>query len=59
MRQTEKLKLTRPTVKAVSYRLPEDAVTLIDAAVAQAAIKGDRLTKDAAVTAAIRAHYGK
>jgi len=58
MRQTDARKLTRPSVRAATYRLPEDVHVLIEAAVARAAIKGDRLTKDAAVTAAIRGFYG-
>jgi hypothetical protein len=58
MRQTPKLNLPRPSVRAATYRLPEDAHALIEAAVARAAIKGDRLTKDAAVTAALRGFYG-
>ena len=43
----------------VSYRLPPDAVELIEAAKLEAAARGDRLTKDDAVAQAIRGFYGK
>lgn len=43
----------------VSYRLPPDAVELVEAAKLEAAARGDRLTKDDAVAQAIRGFYGK
>lgn len=43
----------------VSYRLPPDAVELIETAKLEAAARGDRLTKDDAVAQAIRGFYGK
>lgn len=51
---TEVHQLVRPKVKAATYRLPEDARQIIDDAIAEAAANGDRLTKDAAVTDALR-----
>lgn len=42
----------------VSYRLPPDAVAIIEDARAEAAQNGDRLTKDDAVAQAIR-YWGK
>lgn len=51
---TEVHQLVRPKVKAATFRLPDDARQAIDDAIAEAAARGDRLTKDAAVTDAIR-----
>lgn len=45
--------------KAATFRLPPDVHELIDQAREEAAANGDRLTKDDAVTAAIRAYYGR
>jgi len=45
--------------KAATFRLPPDVLELIDNAREDAANNGVRLTKDDAVTAAIRAFYGK
>ena len=44
---------------AATYRLPPDVHELIDRAREEAAANGDRLTKDDAVTAAIRYYYGR
>lgn len=45
--------------KAATYRLPLDAIQLIEDARTAAAEEGNRLTKDDAVTQAIRWYYGK
>lgn len=42
----------------VTYRLPEDCLDLIEAAVDEAARQGERLTREQAVTDAIRRAYG-
>lgn len=42
----------------VSYRLPLDVINLIEAALDEAYASGERLTKEEAVTAAIRRTYG-
>ena len=44
--------------KAATFRLPPDVLELIDNAREEAAQSGVRLTKDDAVTAAIRHYYG-
>lgn len=44
-----------PVVKAATFRLPLDALQVIEDAKADAAAKGDKLTKDAAVAEALRA----
>lgn len=41
-----------------SYRLPPDVIELINQARAEAAARGDRLTKDEAVTMAVRSFWG-
>lgn len=43
----------------VSFRLPPDAIALIEQARAEATARGERLTKDDAMTMAIRAFWGK
>jgi hypothetical protein len=45
--------------KATTLRLPLDVLQLIDEARTAAAEAGDRLTKDEAVTQALRWYYGK
>lgn len=42
-----------------SYRLPPDVIELIDNARNEAAERGDRLTKDEAITMAVRSFWGK
>ncbi|MFJ2535780.1 hypothetical protein [Microbacterium maritypicum] len=42
-----------------SYRLPPDVIELIDTARNEAAERGDRLTKDDAITMAVRSFWGK
>ncbi|WP_047520644.1 hypothetical protein [Microbacterium sp. ZOR0019] len=42
-----------------SYRLPPDVIELIDTARNEAAERGDRLTKDEAITMAVRSFWGK
>jgi len=44
--------------RPASYRLPPDVIELIDQARAEAAARGDRLTKDEAVTMAVRSFWG-
>ncbi len=44
--------------RAATFRLPPDVLELIDNAREEAAQSGVRLTKDDAVTAAIRHYYG-
>lgn len=44
--------------RAATFRLPPDVLELIDKAREEAAQSGVRLTKDDAVTAAIRHYYG-
>lgn len=44
--------------KAATFRLPPDVLEYIDQARDQAAARGDRLTKDEAVTMAVRAFWG-
>lgn len=48
-----------PVKKAATYRLPMDVFELINGAIQEAAANGDRLTRDEAVTQAIRYFYGK
>lgn len=50
--------LVRPVRKPSTYRLPQDALDIIAQAVADEAALGNRLTKDAAVTEAVR-EWGK
>lgn len=50
--------LVRPKRKAATYRLPQDALDIISQAVADEAMLGNRLTRDAAVTEAVR-EWGK
>ena len=59
VRRTEKNNLVRPVIKAATYRLPADVFELIDAEIAAEAAEGNRLTKDAAITRAVRKAYGK
>lgn len=49
----------RVNKKPASYRLPPDVIELIDAARNEAAERGDRLTKDEAITMAVRSFWGK
>lgn len=50
---------TRRVVKfAATYRLPERVLDLIDEAKAVAAEKGEKVSKEDAVAAAVEAHYG-
>lgn len=42
----------------VNFRLPPECIDLLEDAIDNAAAEGVRLTKEAAVEAAIRAHYG-
>lgn len=58
MQTNESINPYRPTVRAAWYRLPEDVLALINQAVAMARLRGDRVTKEAAVIAAIRGFYG-
>ena len=44
--------------KAATFRLPPDVFEFIDQARNEAAARGDRLTKDEAVTMAIRSFWG-
>lgn len=44
--------------KPVTYRLPPDVIEYIDQARDEAAARGDRLTKDEAITMAVRAFWG-
>jgi len=44
--------------KAATYRLPADVINYIDEARNEAAVRGDRLTKDEAITMAVRAFWG-
>lgn len=44
--------------KSVTYRLPPDVIEYIDQARDEAAARGDRLTKDEAITMAVRAFWG-
>ncbi|MGO2933141.1 hypothetical protein [Microbacterium sp.] len=46
--------LVRPKLKAGTYRLPLDAHAIINEIVEEAAANGDRLSKDAVVTNALR-----
>ncbi len=48
-----------PAKRAATYRLEEEVLDMVDAAVVDAIDKGKRLTKDAAVAYAIRKAYGK
>ena len=43
----------------VTYRLPEECLDLIETAVDQAAARGEKLTREQAVTDAIRLAYGQ
>jgi len=43
---------------AATFRLPLDCIDLLDDLVYEAAERGVRVTKEEAVAAAIRAHYG-
>lgn len=56
---TKTYNVTRPVKKAATYRLPQDALDLIEAEISAEAEAGNRLTKDDAVTRALRATYGK
>lgn len=47
-----------PVTKQKTFRLPEDVVAILQTAVVEAAIRGDRLTESQSVTAAVRA-WGK
>lgn len=58
-RKTAKYNVTRPVKKADTFRLPLDAHKLIRAEVEAAAENGDRVTKDDAVTYALRHTFGK
>lgn len=49
----------RVNKKPASYRLPPDVIELIDTARNEAAERGDRLTKDEAITMAVRSFWGK
>lgn len=44
--------------KAATFRLPPDVIEYIDRARDEAAVRGDRLTKDEAVTMAVRSFWG-
>jgi hypothetical protein len=59
VRRTEKNNLARPIKKAATFRLPPDVSELVDAEIAAEAELGNRLTKDDAITRAVRAAYGK
>jgi hypothetical protein len=59
VRRTEKNNLARPIKKAATFRLPPDVFELVDAEIAAEAALGNRLTKDDAITRAVRAAYGK
>jgi hypothetical protein len=59
VRRTEKNNLARPIKKAATFRLPPDVFELVDAEIAAEAELGNRLTKDDAITRAVRAAYGK
>lgn len=48
-----------PAKRAVTYRLTDDVLDLVDAAVNAAAEQGKRLTKEEAVAAAIRRTYNR
>jgi len=51
---TQVNQLVRPATKAGTFRLPLDAHEIINQAIAEEAALGNRLTKDAAVTDALR-----
>lgn len=57
--RTQKYNVTRPVKRAVTYRLPLDVIALIEAEIFAEAEAGNRLTKDDAVTRAVRASFGK
>lgn len=48
-----------PAKRAVTYRLADEILDLIDAAVGAAAERGERLTKEEAVATAIRRTYNR
>lgn len=48
-----------PAKRPVTYRLTDDVLDLVDAAVFAAAEKGERLTKEEAVAVAIRRAYAR